>query len=83
MVIHSTPVVNPNTSMVQHSTTACPMVFAGTHSTPNGHLSNLVSQFIVGWEWWVNRALDEPYNAYLTDPHTFGQKSADFLFGLT
>ena len=62
-----------------------PNGFAGTHSTSNGHLSNLVSQFIVGWEWewWVNRALDEPYNAYLTDPHMFGQRSADFLFGLT
>ena len=26
------------------------------------------------------KALDEPYKAYF--PHTFGLKSADFLFGL-
>ena len=28
----------------------------------------------------IFKALDEPYKAYF--PHTFGLKSADFLFGL-
>ena len=28
----------------------------------------------------ILKALDEPYKAYF--PHTFGLKSADFLFGL-
>ena len=59
--------------MVIVGTTALPMVISVIWSV----------RFFVGWEWWVNRALDEPYNAYLTDAHTFDQKSADFLFGLT
>jgi len=33
----------------------------------------VVSTFTVGWEGWVNRALDEPYKAYKA--HTFSQKS--------